>query len=714
MSIRISQAGTTWRQRGAALIIVLAFVVLLTGLVVAYFSRTTTDKQISTASLNNTAADVLARSALNIVTSDIKNEVTTDINNGTPTSANIGPVRDSDVSAAPNLIRRSLRSNGASFASAINSTTDASANNRLISSKRWNSHFLLPSTVSNSLMPDWVLVTRNGPKVETSVTTVNNPAPSNADYVVGRYAYAVYDEGGLLDVNVAGYPSPAPTPTTWTTDIGRKGVLAFADLTTLPNATGYLTTPAINRVVLFRNYATAYDAGNGLTLNSTSFTTAAGTLFTTYYLNTNKDFGIVNPTKVGAVAAAYRTDQAFTSRSELIKFQQDVYTSAGVTTFTPDILQYLGTFSRSQNQPTFPRAKGSTTPFPSRFDVSKLSNIASFGDFGLKNVGGQWQYWGAGGSVMASAIPKIQTDTSTGKVCAPGSSTCTPPDFFQILNYALHPDWQFTTSTDSNNIATTLAVGATIIDQYDTDSATIRIDYSGGTVYGMEKNDTARPQFAPNPPASYVMLQTSTGSFNGRPFRNVGDFGYAFRQGSSRPDATLDLSSTTSPDAGVLDFFTYSTATTRSGIVNLNTRQPGVLAAIIKSAIYNELLSQAVTSTSDATNAASAIVTESIATAATSRADTARFASKVTNSPFNSATSDESRETIDRALAEIGQTRTWGLLIDVVAQTGHYSPSSSDLTKFIVDGEKRYWLHYAIDRFDGTVLGQQLEEVFDQ
>ena len=28
-------------------------------------------------------------------------------------------------------------------------------------------------------------------------------------YAVGRYAYAVYDEGGLLDINVAGYPIPS-------------------------------------------------------------------------------------------------------------------------------------------------------------------------------------------------------------------------------------------------------------------------------------------------------------------------------------------------------------------------------------------------------------------------------------------------------------------------------------------------------------------------
>jgi hypothetical protein len=30
-----------------------------------------------------------------------------------------------------------------------------------------------------------------------------------------------------------------------------------------------------------------------------------------------------------------------------------------------------------------------------------------------------------------------------------------------------------------------------------------------------------------------------------------------------------------------------------------------------------------------------------------------------------------------------------------------------------VEGEKRYWLQIAIYRFDGTVVGQQLEEVVE-
>jgi len=77
---------------------------------------------------------------------------------------------------------------------------------------------------------------------------------------------------------------------------------------------------------------------------------------------------------------------------------------------------------------------------------------------------------------------------------------------------------------------------------------------------------------------------------------------------------------------------------------------------------------------------------------------------------------DEVKQTIARALAEAGQTRTWNLMIDVIAQTGNYAPGTADLTdptKFIVQGEKRYWLHIAIDRDGGAVLGSQLEQVIE-
>ena len=69
-----------------------------------------------------------------------------------------------------------------------------------------------------------------------------------------------------------------------------------------------------------------------------------------------------------------------------------------------------------------------------------------------------------------------------------------------------------------------------------------------------------------------------------------------------------------------------------------------------------------------------------------------------------------------RALGDVGQARTWNLVIDVIAQTGKCAPGETDFAKFIVQGEKRYWLHIALARdlnAGGTVdvLGAQLEEV---
>jgi hypothetical protein len=78
------------------------------------------------------------------------------------------------------------------------------------------------------------------------------------------------------------------------------------------------------------------------------------------------------------------------------------------------------------------------------------------------------------------------------------------------------------------------------------------------------------------------------------------------------------------------------------------------------------------------------------------------------------------KEAIARALGEVGEARSWSLFIDVIAQTGKYKPNAPDLTgsNFVVEGEKRFWLHIAIGRdlkSDGTVdvIGTQLEEVVE-
>src|SRR6266480_4729456 len=62
-------------QRGAALFIVLAFVVLLTGLGVAYLSRATSDRQVAQSSFHQSKVDELAQSAMDLIIGDLQQEI---------------------------------------------------------------------------------------------------------------------------------------------------------------------------------------------------------------------------------------------------------------------------------------------------------------------------------------------------------------------------------------------------------------------------------------------------------------------------------------------------------------------------------------------------------------------------------------------------------------------------------------------------------------
>jgi len=58
------------------------------------------------------------------------------------------------------------------------------------------------------------------------------------------------------------------------------------------------------------------------------------------------------------------------------------------------------------------------------------------------------------------------------------------------------------------------------------------------------------------------------------------------------------------------------------------------------------------------------------------------------------------------------QTRIWNLLVDLIAQTGHFKLNAASLQNdFVVEGEQHYWVHVTIDRFTGQVLDRQVEVV---
>ena len=77
---------------------------MLTGLALAYFSRTTTDRQLAQSSYNDTSADLLARSALDIVVGDFKQEIYQRSNDHAEAIFSHA-LSDTDAVYIPNLIR---------------------------------------------------------------------------------------------------------------------------------------------------------------------------------------------------------------------------------------------------------------------------------------------------------------------------------------------------------------------------------------------------------------------------------------------------------------------------------------------------------------------------------------------------------------------------------------------------------------------------------
>jgi hypothetical protein len=404
MNIRKIFRRNLQKKKGAALIIVLAFVVLLTGVTVAFLVKSISTRMVSNSSASQNKAALLAQSALDLVVSDLRQEIA-DPANSTVTSygttpnqtytyvpilpTNAVPMRSGNptlippsasipfaIDPIPNLVRVSIDSNAAtalpnitSKASAISSTTPAK-DGRFVSPARWNSHYLIPrfnkgtaidstpdSTV-NFRPPDWVLVSRGGPIVATSIgsgsSALNNPAPTNNKYVIGRYAFAIYDEGGLLDINVAGYPTPGSTPTPTPADpavplvftqtqVSEKRNLAMADLTKLPlasppTASAYLTQAQVDSIVGWRNKASGGPTGG---FPAFVFNNASALSWFTNFAQGNRN-GFLQV--YGTPAAG--TDQAFLSRKQLLQMRSAL-------NLDQNLLQYLGTFSRSLEQPSF-------------------------------------------------------------------------------------------------------------------------------------------------------------------------------------------------------------------------------------------------------------------------------------------------------------------------------------------------------------------------
>ncbi len=217
--------------------------------------------------------------------------------------------------------------------------------------------------------------------------------------------------------------------------------------------------------------------------------------------------------------------------------------------------------------------------------------------------------------------------------------------------------------------------------------------------------------------ATSAMLPTNV---NDRPptlsrrIRTVAELGTVFR---GQPWKTLNFTTADSGDAGLLDALTIfeSNSIFRSDIIagklSLNTRQPLVIEAVLAGIATNTLNSTPLISATQRSDIANALVAMTTAQPMINKSE---LVTRLAADPsVTSLGNKEAREAVIRALSDVGQTRTWNLMIDVIAQAGKYGADAATVDGFIVEGERRYWLHVAIDRFTGEVIDQQLEAVYE-
>jgi hypothetical protein len=200
----------------------------------------------------------------------------------------------------------------------------------------------------------------------------------------------------------------------------------------------------------------------------------------------------------------------------------------------------------------------------------------------------------------------------------------------------------------------------------------------------------------------------------------VAELGYAFRD---LPFKSLDFFTANSADAGLLDTFCLTESPVSgvtAGVINPNSANQPVLRAVLARVLKDELNASStlgVIPDSEADRIATTMINVTATTPLLNRSELAtRVAPALVATNFVNIIPDPEikarRESVLRALADVSNTRTWNVMIDVIAQAGRFPPSSAGgAGDFIVEGERRSWLHAAIDRFTGRVVARSVESI---
>ncbi len=368
------------RQSGIAIVVVVSLIALLLLMVLAFLLIAGANRSNSKLDVSIRQADSISKAATATVISDVLAEFAADT---PPVNASasdklqkIYPVnyatsmlpsrtlKDPNLATDPNfrnLVKQSA--NGRTFAKITTtgsandsgvarassvSTTTKDLDQRSLPKEFWSTPLLFRNGVSLAAaqVPDWIYVDRSGGNPGTGAASpfpdaaqsLTSTGQANPKFVVGRYAWQIYDLGGLLDATVA-LNDPAVTAA----GKDAKDSPFWAVATALPGA----------------------PAGLGKTLSN--WRHSVGKVTNPKPKRLIEDWAEPNGwTKV--FSDGTNTDQTFLTRQDLIKFQRQ-----NAAQFPPNLLAYFTHSNHALNQ-------AALRPDPARPKVLPLANGGNDGN----------------------------------------------------------------------------------------------------------------------------------------------------------------------------------------------------------------------------------------------------------------------------------------------------------------------------------------------
>jgi hypothetical protein len=202
-----------------------------------------------------------------------------------------------------------------------------------------------------------------------------------------------------------------------------------------------------------------------------------------------------------------------------------------------------------------------------------------------------------------------------------------------------------------------------------------------------------------------------------RPFRSVGEMGYAFRD---LPWKSIDFFSERSGDSALLDVFCISETPDDAIVANrvsLNSASDEVLKAMLNEGLRRDAGGTAGTSAgadllsdSEVNTVVQAIRSARAAAPFLNRSELVSRVMGALPASGTSFTIKRQREAVIRAMADMVETNNWNFMIDVIAQSGRMRPGGSAAADFIPEGERRRWHFVSIDRSTAKVLDEHGED----